>query len=76
MTIDTTICVCCRELMPSLDATADPDLEGPVCEDCRRHLMVATAQMKLGLVRVPDYGTLPVNIRGCYKGADAGDNRP
>ena len=73
--IDTCVCICCRDLAPSNDCTADPDLEGPVCPDCRRHLMVASAQMKLGSVRVPDHGILQVNIRGCFKGGEAGDNR-
>lgn len=73
--VDTCVCVCCRTLTPTIEVTTDYDLEGPVCESCRVHLMVAVAQMKLGFVRVPNEGTLPVNIKGCYKGTNAGDNR-
>jgi DNA-directed RNA polymerase subunit RPC12/RpoP len=70
-------CACCGEQHHSAQATFDEDLQGAVCEDCRKQLRGAQAWLGIGLVRMPPSlgdELLPVRIRGVYRGEDAGDN--
>jgi hypothetical protein len=71
-------CACCAEHVAQSESFYDDDLRGMVCGDCRTQLRWAQGWLGNGFVRMgPDQGggILPVNIRGCYQGWDAGDNQ-
>lgn len=46
-------CVCCKEPHDEQEATYEDDLGGPVCDDCRKALLGASAWLKTaGMKRV------------------------
>lgn len=40
------ICVCCRDETPESEAAYDDDLDGPVCQMCRKDMGKAQAWLK------------------------------
>lgn len=46
-------CVCCEEVHPDAEAHYDQQFEGPVCNECKRNCLWATARLKLAGIDRP-----------------------
>ena len=63
-------CVCCKELTEEPTMSRDEDLEGMVCEPCRKELRNAKAVLAMPFAPSGDR----ISIKGVCKDAEAGDN--
>ncbi len=69
-------CACCKDDTPEDQGRPDPDLGAPVCPDCLNRLRNAKALLAMPFsAAYEDVRSMPISIKGCYHGADAGDNK-
>ncbi len=69
-------CGCCANDMIEDGAPVDGDLRAPVCLACQLDLRWAQAVLGRAMSEAyDDVPSMPISIKGCYHGADAGDNR-
>lgn len=76
MSNDTIIlCGCCNADTEAAKAIFDSELSAHVCPECRRDLTRAQGQLARSF-SAPANGvpSMPINMRGAYKGEDAPDN--
>jgi hypothetical protein len=69
-------CDCCKDLVEAEVAVFEPDLVAHVCHDCRRQLQWAKAHLACRACEAAcGVPSMPINIRGVYRGQDAPDNQ-